>query len=150
MPKLDQAPKKPMDKFRKIYGSIEQPEKKAPAMPVTISDITSDKLSNLMTRYTAWREYTEDLLQDSLCEQLKLEEEYEIQYGSKLLLISGKNKDERQAKIFNEYPQVKKIYLSLGEAEMYHTLLQKKLESFTNCLTVISREITRRSTNGSS
>ena len=96
------------------------------------------------------REYTEDLLQDSLCEQLKLQEEYEIQYGAKLLLISGKNKDERQAKIFDEFPQIKKIYLSLGEAEMYHTLLQKKLESFTNCLTVISREITRRSTNGSS
>jgi hypothetical protein len=39
---------------------------------------------------------------------------------------------------------VEKLYKDLNEAEMYRDLLANKLESFSNVLAMLSRELTRR------
>ena len=135
--------KTPIGKFRKVFPKLEKPSESLPTMPKTITHMSSEKLGDIHAHYSAWREYTEDLLNDSMAELLTKQEVYDYERDKKYLLISGKNNTERDAKI-NTDERLRELSVPLSEADLYHELLLKKLESFNNCLATISREISRR------
>lgn len=145
MPKMPKSTQDtPLEKFRKSFQIIDLPEKTSPTIGKDLSKFSAEKVSELMTRYTAWREYTEDLLVEALVERTNAEQKYSDKYDQFLLVAEGSNRDLRHANIMQNV-EMQKLQRVKMNAEMYHTLLQGKLESFNNCLTIISREISRRS-----
>jgi len=130
--------------YREEFKKVTKPESEAPSLPTSISKLTSDKLSDLMLRYTAWREFTEDILNDSLVEFTVAKEQYDNAYQIEYLRADSKLKVKEKEALIDTLPTIHEKYLYLQEAELYHNLILRKLESFTNCLTIISREITRR------
>lgn len=135
----------PIKRFRKIFVKLTPPTTVAPKMPTSIAILTGEKLSDLMNLYTAWREFTEDILQESLVEFMNQKQVYEYEREKQLLLLERTLKVAEKEATLNTDNKLRKLFLDLSQAEMYHTLLSNKLETFTNCLTVISREISRRS-----
>ena len=134
-----------LKKFRKIFIKTVIPEKD-PILPKQLSVLSSDKISDLQLLYTAWRELTEDLLVEALSNFTKHKIVYDFEYEKKLLLTTGNTVKEKEAKVSTE-PKIHELYLSLQDSELYYNLLVSKKESYDNCLTVISREITRRGNN---
>jgi hypothetical protein len=132
-------------RFRKYFTKLSKPDEEA-ILPKKLSSLPSDKLSDIQTRYTAWREFTEDLLVEALAEYTRLKEEYEYAFNKKLLVTNAKSLREKEAIVRTDL-NIRKLFLSLQEAELYYNLLSSKIESYNNCLTVISREITRRTSN---
>lgn len=129
--------------FREYFRKIPKPEEKAPKLPIQISHLDLNRLSDLQTRYTAWREYTEDLMTESLTELTRAKEKYSYEWDKKLLLLPKMTRSLQEAAL-NTDDYLHALDVSLTEAQLYHDLLTKKLESYTNCLAVISREITLR------
>jgi hypothetical protein len=133
--------KNPLKKFREIFDEVPPPKGGLPTMPTRVSDLTSDELGNLISRYTAWREYTEDRHIEACAVFAECKSKYDMEY-TKQIVASKFNKitDKRyDAKVSSE-----ELLKDLEEAEMYKDLLAGKLESFTNVLTMLSRELTRR------
>lgn len=110
-------------------------------MPTRVSDMTSDELGNMIARYSAWREYTEDRHIEACAVAAQCRSEYDREY-SKQMVASKFNKvtDKKyDAKVGAE-----DLLSRLEEAEMFKDLLAGKLESFSNVLAMLSRELTRR------
>ena len=118
-----------------------------PIMPRQISQITSDILGDLQSSYAVWREYSEDNLLKAVATLTQLKTEYDYQYSKRFVLAEGNT--DKQKKAYVETDEA--IYtknVELMNAQMLVDLLSSKLESFSNCLTIISREITRRDNLG--
>ena len=130
--------------FRKLFKRIKKPGDEPPTMPHDIAVMNWDAISNLQSHYSAWREYTEDLMVETLVAITNAKQEYDNVYDPEYILTQGKNKEERDIKV-RQNPKVRRKAQELEQAELMHELLGKKLESFNNCLATISREITRRS-----
>lgn len=133
--------KDPLDRFRKIFDEVEAPKGGLPTMPTKISHLTSDELGNLISRYSAWREYTEDRHIEACAISAQCKSEYDMEY-TKQIVASKFNKitDKRyEAKVSAEI-----LLKRYEESEMYRELLAGKLESFSNVLAMLSRELTRR------
>lgn len=141
---VKESNKTPVQRFRESFNKIGLPEKKSPTIGKNLASLSSENLADLMTRYTAWREYTEDILVEATVEFTNAEQKYDDLYDKYSLVVTGSNRDIRHAKIMQE-PEVKALAVIKRDTEMYHKLLLGKLESFNNCLTIISREISRRS-----
>lgn len=130
-------------KFRKEFAKSSRPDGELPKMPTRCTGLNLDKLSDLMVKYTGWREYTEDLLNDALPEFTYAKERYE--HEKELLILSTKGatvkektyKAETDSRIYS----LREFYI---EKELFYNMLLNKLESYNNCLTIISREITLR------
>lgn len=129
-------------KFRKTFAKVAIPEKD-PQLPNKLSSLTSDKVSDLQLEYTAWRELTEDLMVEALAEFTYAKLTYDYEYEKMLIMTSAKTVKEKEAIVSTDL-RIHKLYNTFVEAELFYNLLTNKLESYTNCLTVISREITRR------
>ena len=112
-------------------------------MPTKISDTSSDELGNMIARYTAWREFTEDRHMDACAVYAQCKSEYDLAVDKEMLSSSANTVTERKASA-KANPRVEKLYKELTEAEMYRDLLANKLESFSNVLAMLSRELTRR------
>jgi hypothetical protein len=137
----------PLQRFRKNFAEKAKPDNDVD-LPNKISVLSSDKLSDLQNHYSAWREFTEDLLVNSLAEATSARIKYEYEYDVKLLQFIPQTKTKVQAEAKTRVSEdIRKLYVSLSEAELYHELLGKKLESYNNALATISREITRRGNN---
>ena len=137
----------PLQRFRKNCTEKAKPQADVD-LPKNISHLTSEKLSDLQNHYSAWREFTEDCLIDALAESTSARINYEYEYDLKLLQLIplSKTKVHAEAKARTS-ADIRKLYLSLSSAELYHQLLSSKLESYNNALATISREITRRGNN---
>ncbi len=130
--------------FRKDF-----PEKNRPSfeltLPRSLSTLTSEKLSDVMTKYTAWREFTDDLLIEAFVDYRKTKETYEYEWHKKFLTSSQATKYLKEMKLETD-PILKELKAEFIEAEMYYNLLQSKQNSIKDTLAIISREISRRGT----
>lgn len=134
----------PFERYRSNFKVKNKPEQKEPNMPTSVSAQSSDKLGDLMTRYSAWREYAEDCVQDAFVEFMRIKRNHDYEWELLFIQTNGKTIKDREM-VVNCNTRIKKLSDQLDDADLYHTLLTNKLESFSNCLTIISREVSRRS-----
>ena len=126
----------PLERFRKVFAEVEAPKGGLPTMPVTIAETSSTELGNMIAKYSAWREFTEDRHMEACAV-------YDLACDKAMLSAGGGTVTERKtsAKVT---PEVEKLNKKLLEAEIFRDLLAGKLESFSNVLAMLSRELTRR------
>lgn len=133
----------PLGRFRKVFDLVERPKGGLPTMPTKVSTLASDELGDMMARYSAWREFTEDCHADACAVYAQVKSQYDLAYDKAFLQVSGETVTEKRAAVTSD-PKVAELYKKLNESTIYVDLLGKKLESFTNVLTMLSRELTRR------
>ena len=112
-------------------------------MPTRIADVPSDDLGDMIARYSAWREYAEDRHLEACAVYAQLKSEYDLANDRQLLLASNNTVAEKRAAAKNN-PEVAQLYKRMNEAEIYVNLFANKLDSFSNVLAMLSRELTRR------
>lgn len=133
----------PLERFRKVFAEVEAPKGGLPTMPVTIAETSSTELGNMIAKYSAWREFTEDRHMEACAVYAHCKSEYDLACDKAMLSAGGGTVTERKtsAKVT---PEVEKLNKKLLEAEIFRDLLAGKLESFSNVLAMLSRELTRR------
>lgn len=112
-------------------------------MPREVSKESSDSLGDLISRYSAWREYTEDRHMEACAVYAQVHSEYDLESARVMLSSVEGTVTEKKARsrIDGAVSQLAKGVL---EAEIYRDLLARKLDSFSNVLAMLSRELTRR------
>lgn len=144
MPELKIVVKNPLEKFREVFTELSAPSGGLPTMPTQIATIASDDLGNIISRYTAWREFTEDRHMEACAVYAQCKSEYDLVINTGMVSVSNAGTvTEKRAIAKNSVTAIKK-YRELNEAEMYKDLLARKLDSFSNVLAMLSRELTRR------
>ena len=145
MPKVKNQPKEdsPLATFRKILGAVEKPEKEMPTMVLRISELSSDDLGNMISRYSAWREFVEDKLIAASAEATSLREKYQAKYNAVYMGVEGRTINDK--KILTESnADVEKLDKEATDAEIMRDLFSGKLDSLSNAISTLSRELTRR------
>lgn len=143
MPTKKEIVRNPLERFRAIFTELSAPKGGLPTMPTKVADLASDELGNMIARYTAWREFTEDRHMEACAVYSQCRSEYDLAVDKEMLSSKESTVTERRASAKSS-PKVEKLYKDLTEAEMYRDLLANKLESFSNVLAMLSRELTRR------
>lgn len=143
MPVRKIAVKDPLSKFREVFSEISAPKGGLPTMPTTVAELASEKLGDMIARYTAWREFTEDRHMEACAVYAQCKSEYDLACDKAVLTSSAATVTERKADAKTS-EKVVSLYKDLQEAEIYRDLLAGKLESFSNVLAMLSRELTRR------
>ena len=143
MPARKEIVQNPLEKFRRVFTELTPPKGGLPTMPTKIADMASDELGNMIARYTAWREFTEDRHMEACAVYAQCKSEYDLACDKEVLLSKASTVTERKASA-KLNPKVEKLFKQLTEAEMYRDLLANKLDSFSNVLAMLSRELTRR------
>lgn len=133
----------PLERFRAVFDRIERPKGGLPTMPTKVSNLANDELGDMMARYTAWREFTEDCHLDACAIYAQVKSQYDLASDTALLRSDAATITEKKADVKND-KQVADLYQKLNEASIYCDILGRKLESFTNVLAMLSRELTRR------
>jgi hypothetical protein len=146
MPKFMRAAKSaksPLERFREVFSETPRPSGSVPVMPTHINMLASDELGDLISTYTAWREYTEDRHAEACSVFAQLQSEYDTCLNRELYTAQGGTVTERKvgAKVT---PKVEQLSKGVNEAEIYKNLFASKLTSFSNVLAMLSRELTRR------
>ena len=142
MPTKKEIVRNPLERFRAIFTELSAPKGGLPTMPTKVADLASDELGNMIARYTAWREFTEDRHMEACAVYSQCRSEYDLAVDKEMLSSKESTVTERKASAKSS-PKVEKLYKDLTEAEMYRDLLANKLESFSNVLAMLSRELTR-------
>ena len=147
--KEETAPKKATayDKFRSSFSVLKKPEHDSPTMPKRVSTLSSDAISDLMFRISAWRDYTDDLIYEATTEYIQIKEKHQYEYDIKLMTTSGSSVKEKEAKVRTSQ-KIKLLRDELLEKEMLLEMLERKHENYTNNISIISREISRRASLG--
>lgn len=143
MPTRKEIEHNPLAKFRRVFTELVPPKGGLPTMPTKIADVASDELGNMIARYTAWREFTEDRHMEACAVYAQCKSEYDLACDKEVLLSKASTVTERKASA-KLNPKVERLFKDLTEAEMYRDLLANKLDSFSNVLAMLSRELTRR------
>lgn len=143
MPEPKEIVRNPLERFRRIFTELSAPKGGLPTMPTKVADLASDELGNMIARYTAWREFTEDRHMEACAVFAQCKSEYDLACDKEMLSSKANTVTERKASA-KANPKVERLYKELTEAEMYRDLLANKLESFSNVLAMLSRELTRR------
>ena len=143
MPTKKEIVRNPLERFRAIFTELSAPKGGLPTMPTKVADLASDELGNMIARYTAWREFTEDRHMEACAVYSQCRSEYDLAVDKEMLSSKESTVTERKASAKSS-PKVEKLYKDLTEAEMYRDLLANKLESFSNVLAMLSRELTLR------
>ena len=143
MPKKKIEVKNPLERFRRVFDEVVPPKGGLPTMPTKIADLASNELGNMIARYTAWREFTEDRHAEACAVYSQCKSEYDLACDKQTLQSSAETITERKvaAKVT---PEVVSLSNKMTEAEIYMGLLARKLDSFSNVLAMLSRELTRR------
>lgn len=145
MPKLKPTTD-PVERFnRKAFSEVDTPEERQPKMPGKVSSLTNVQIGDLMAKYAAWREYAEDEHSRELSRLMLMQEEYDSAYDTALIQFSIERLTEtatlRKSRVRD---MLKGKRMELVTQQSYVDLLANKIESFNNCIAVISREIARR------
>jgi len=136
-------PQDPLEKFREVFGEVKTPAGGLPMMSTKISGESSDTLGNMISRYSAWREFTEDRHAEACAVYAQVKSEYDFACDKAMLnaregTVTEKKAEAKTGNIVA--PLAKKVL----EASIYMDLLARKLDSFSNVLSMLSRELTRR------
>lgn len=138
---------KTIEKFNSLgFTPVVKPGKEPPRMVTAISGMALNALGDFIAKYTAWREYTEDLHARAVAVWCEKQESYKQLYDITVKKMNGANITERKTLASSE-PNVILKANEVLEAEMMKDLLGSRLESFTNVLTMLSRELSRRGQN---
>lgn len=138
---------KVVEYYRSIgFDSIDTPLDKRPVMPANMAGLTQVGLSDTLSAYTAWREYTRDLISVANAERVRLQEEYDYEYSKLYVSLSGNATERKHHCSADE--RLKTHADKLTTATMYAEMLESKIESFTECISTLSREITLRTNHG--
>lgn len=139
----DQIPKSPLERFRQVFTDLKAPKGGLPTMPTRISETSLDELGDMIARYTAWREFTEDRHLESVAVYSQLKSEYDLASDKAMLSsIQGTITEKKAAAKTSSTVSI--LAKKTVEAEIYMNLLGGKLDSFSNVLAMLSRELTRR------
>ena len=133
----------PIERFRLVFTNIDAPKGGLPTMPLRMADLASDELGNIMSKYAAWREFTEDRHCEACAVFSQAKSEYDLHVSREMLSCSESTVSEKKARARTSEGS-SALLKKLDESEIYMTLLGNKLESFTNVLNILSRELTRR------
>lgn len=125
------------------FRPLSKPEK-PPRMAEDISKLSSPALGDLLSRYAAWREYTESLVSFAVAEYTRLSENYDFEYSKAWLTLPKSDTIKAREYSLTSDNKLHKMRMELLEAEMYKDMLSDKVNSYTNVITTVSREITRR------
>lgn len=139
----DQIPKSPLERFRQVFTDLKAPKGGLPTMPTRISETSLDELGDMIARYTAWREFTEDRHLESVAVYSQLKSEYDLA-SDKAMLSSIQGTITEKKAAAKTSATVSILAKKTVEAEIYMNLLGGKLDSFSNVLAMLSRELTRR------
>lgn len=142
------SPRTPLDTFREVFTEVSAPKGGLPMMPTRIADVASDDLGNMIARYTAWREFTEDRHAQACAVYAQCKSDYDLAYSTEFLSLSNMTVTEKKTAV-NANQKVADLYKQLTDAEIYKDLLANKLDSFSNVLAMLSRELTRRGVQNS-
>ena len=142
------SPRTPLDIFREVFTEVSAPKGGLPMMPTCIADVASDDLGNMIARYTAWREFTEDRHAQACAVYAQCKSDYDLAYSTEFLSLSNMTVTEKKTAV-NANQKVADLYKQLTDAEIYKDLLANKLDSFSNVLAMLSRELTRRGVQNS-
>lgn len=134
-------------KFRKGFSELSKPEKESPTMPKRVSIVTSDAISDLMFRISAWRDYTDDLIYEATADYLNAKEKHQYQWDIEMIMVRGNSVKEKESKVRTKQ-EIKILREDMLEKEMYLDMLERKHENYTNNISIISREISRRASMG--
>lgn len=133
----------PLDLFRKQFSEVVAPKGGLPTMPTRIADIASDELGNMIARYTAWREFTEDRHLEACATYAQIKSECDLEMDRVMVGNRRMSATEKKATARLKLDE-SGLLRKLEEAEIYRDLLSGKLDSFSNVLAMLSRELTRR------
>lgn len=136
----------PLSRFRKVFSSVEAPKGGLPTMPTKVSNLASEELGDMMARYTAWREFTEDRHAEACATWSQLSSQYSLAVDKAFISSEAESVTERKAQA-NCKQEVMDLFKQMNEADVYKSLLANKLDSFSNVLAMLSRELTRRGVN---
>jgi len=112
-------------------------------MPTAISSVSLDVLGDYMSRYSAWREFAEEQLIRHLPTLLDAQEEYDYKYNKLFVGTSASTVTDKKAIVAAD-ENLRGTYRSYMEADVYKQMLSSRIESYTQCINTLSREITRR------
>lgn len=146
MPARKEVVNDPLSRFREVFSSIDAPKGGLPTMPTKVSDLASDQLGDMMARYTAWREFTEDRHAEACATWSQLSSQYSLEVDKAFIASNAESVTERKAQA-NCNERVMELFKKMNEADIYKSLLANRLDSFSNVLAMLSRELTRRGVN---
>lgn len=141
--KPEESTEKSIAKFRREFPKLNVPLGGLPYAKTKISNITSEQLGDLIARYSAWREYCEDCHITAAAEYSIAKLAYDEAVGREMVVIDAGDVTTKKA-MAQQTKSVKLQSQNLLEKEVYFKMIANKLESFSNTLTVLSRELTRR------
>lgn len=129
----------------KGFSVLGKPAEPVPSCPTNITGISGEELGNFVTLYNAWREYTEDMLVREKMRLAILQDRYDHKY--KILWLSVQKTSTVKDKEFSidVAPELRELKEELLEVDLFVEALTAKVDSYTNTLAMLSREITRRS-----
>ena len=130
-------------KFRKVFAQSTKPDQFLTPFPTKISHIADAQLGDMQALYSAWREFTQDLLTSALQAMMARKSEYDYEFAKAVIIAPGDGINEKKFTATAD-DKLKAKRASLLDAEIYFEMLSKKLESVNECLVVLSREVTRR------
>jgi hypothetical protein len=123
-------------------------------LPSDISNVSSEELSNLFTKLTAWSNYVSTQLAAAQIDEKALEKK--IEFHTNTLLVTRMKKSEKgetvtmiKAEISLD-PTIVELEQSLLEQYAYRKMVEVVANNIERDISLISREITRRSYDGRS
>lgn len=143
MPKIKVSP---LEQFRKMFQEVKKPEEVNPTMKLQVSKLTSEELGDMISRYSAWREFVEDKLVTAIAVVTEIQSKYDAAYNLAYVRSDSKTVNDKKAEAEADN-SVQVIEKDLTDASIYKELLSGKLLSFSNVISTLSRELTRRGIN---
>jgi hypothetical protein len=135
------------DKYRaKGFTELSKPEEVQPTMPLQLSNLNADALGDLMSKYSRWREYAEDLYLKAYYEYTVLNEKYEHSVAVFKVQANTSKKFEKDDLVKADR-SLRALADKVLEAQMYYELLSSKVDSLDKSFNTLSREISRRSSS---
>lgn len=128
---------------------FEQPELGQVKLPYDITELTSDELAQKFTLLTAWADYIASQLVIAQTDEEAAERSYKYLTDKLLVEKMGTRATGDRITLIraqvNIEPEVQRAAQGLAEKTAYRKLVQMLLDNHQRDITLVSREITRRS-----
>lgn len=121
-------------------------QKSQVVLPRDISSVSSETLSDLFTRLTAWINYAGQQLAAAQVDEAVLERKRDVAYA-KLMSVKGGQRGDKVTVLkaqANSDPYISELDEKLTEAFAYRKMLEAVYSNYEREITLVSREITRR------
>jgi hypothetical protein len=140
-----------LEKFKDWGLTFYKPEGEQVSLPSDITDISSEELGNLFTRLTAWTDYiASQLTMAQLEERAALKKKDYLENTLLIKRMGSQTKGERVTTVKAEIAvneDVVALDNDYEEKYAYRKLVEMLLTNHERDLSLVSREITRRSSD---